>query len=166
VFRVELPLARSRGLAEYRAAKAERRPASGREAAEAPLEGLRVLLAEDHPINRRVVELILGPLGVRLEAVENGERAVRAFERGRYDAVLMDMQMPILDGLRATRAIRGFEAEAGRARTPVVMLSANAMREHSAEALAAGADLHLPKPVTAAGLLAALQQVLGGRETV
>jgi signal transduction histidine kinase/ActR/RegA family two-component response regulator len=124
--------------------------------------GPRILLAEDHLINQRVVELILGPVGAVLVKVENGEEAVRAFQSDQFDLVLMDMQMPVMDGLAATRAIRAHEAgNAGRARTPVVMLSANAMRQHSDDAIAAGADLHLAKPVTAAGLLAAVARVLG-----
>ena len=123
--------------------------------------GPRILLAEDHLINQRVVELILGPVGAVLVKVENGEEAVRAFAAEAFDLVLMDMQMPVMDGLAATRAIRRLEAASpGRLRTPVVMLSANAMRQHSEEAMAAGADLHLAKPVTAASLLAAVTEVL------
>ena len=127
----------------------------------AGIQGLRVLLAEDHEINRRVVELILGPLGVSLASAVNGAEAVSAFETGAFELVLMDMQMPVLDGLAATRAIRLIEsAQPGRARTPIIMLSANAMRQHREEALAAGADLHLAKPVTAASLLGAVGQAL------
>jgi PAS domain S-box-containing protein len=122
---------------------------------------LNVLLAEDHAINQRVIELILGPVGARLVKVENGADAVRAFRDEPFDLVLMDMQMPVMDGLAATRAIRELEsASPGRARTPIVMLSANAMRQHLEEALAAGADLHLAKPVTAAALLAAVASIL------
>jgi len=164
VFFVEAPLPRSKTLAAYDAGRSGPQAAPAEEG-EAALAGLRVLLAEDHPINRRVVELILQPLGVALTSVEDGERAVRAFEPGRFDLVLMDMQMPVLDGLSATRAIRGVEAASpDRPRTPIVMLSANAMRQHSIEAAAAGADLHLPKPVTAAGLLRAVEAVLAGAQ--
>ena len=123
--------------------------------------GPRILLAEDHVINQRVVELILEPVGAVLVKVENGEAAVRAFQSDVFDLVLMDMQMPVMDGLAATRAIRAHEARSpGRGRTPVVMLSANAMRQHSDEAMAAGADLHLAKPVTAASLLAAVTRAM------
>jgi PAS domain S-box-containing protein len=123
--------------------------------------GLRVLLAEDHAINQRVVELILAPVGAALVKVENGREAVRAFEDETFDLILMDMQMPVMDGLKATRAIREIEArEPGRLRTPLVMLSANAMRQHAEEALAAGADLHLPKPVTGTSLLEAVARAL------
>jgi len=123
---------------------------------------LRVLLAEDHLINQRVVELILGPVGVSLTKVETGEAALAAYMAEDFALVLMDMQMPVMDGLAATRAIRAFEAaRAAPRRTPIVMLSANAMRQHSDEALAAGADLHLAKPVTPARLLDAVARALG-----
>ena len=123
--------------------------------------GFKVLLAEDHEINRRVVELILGPAGADLTTVENGAEAVSAYMSGSYDLVLMDMQMPVMDGLAATRAIRAFERAApDRSHTPIIMLSANAMREHREDARAAGADLHLAKPVTAASLLDRVYEAL------
>ncbi len=124
-------------------------------------QALRVLLAEDHAINRRVVELILGPVGAALTSVVNGAEALSAYRTGAFELVLMDMQMPVMDGLAATRAIRQLEAaRADGRRTPIVMLSANAMRQHREEALAAGADMHLAKPVTAASLLGAVAQAL------
>jgi PAS domain S-box-containing protein len=121
----------------------------------------RVLLAEDHVVNQRVVELILGPAGVRLKKVETGEAALRAYMDEEFALVLMDMQMPVMDGLTATRAIREFEARTPRrGRTPIIMLSANAMRQHHDEAIAAGADLHLAKPVTPESLLGAVARAL------
>jgi len=123
--------------------------------------GFKVLLAEDHEINRRVVELILAPAGAILTTVENGAEALSAYMANGFDLVLMDMQMPVMDGLAATRAIRAFEREAsGRPHTPIIMLSANAMREHREDARAAGADLHLAKPVTAASLLDRVYEAL------
>ena len=121
---------------------------------------LRVLLAEDHPVNRKVVQLILAPLGAEVTVAADGVQALRAFEQGTFDLVLMDMQMPVMDGLAATRAMRRHESEAGRSATPVIVLSANAMPQHRQEALDAGADLHLAKPVTAATLIAAVHQAL------
>jgi signal transduction histidine kinase/CheY-like chemotaxis protein len=115
---------------------------------------VRVLLADDHPTNRKVVELILASASVELTSVENGEQAVRAYREGTYDLVLMDMQMPVMDGLSATRAIRDFECEAERPITPIVMLTANALPEHVTAARIAGADRHLAKPFQAADLLA------------
>ena len=124
-----------------------------------PLAGLRVLLAEDHPTNRRVVELILGAAGVDLTCVENGAEAVEACRRSRFDLILMDMQMPVMDGLVATAEIRKQEAAADRARTPIHMLSANAMPEHVGASLAAGADGHLSKPIMADALIARVAEV-------
>src|SRR6185312_12908177 len=82
------------------------------------LSRLKVPLAEDHPTNRRVIELILGAAGVALTCVENGAEAVEAWRGGGFDLVLMDVQMPVMDGLSATRANREAEHAAGLARTP------------------------------------------------
>ena len=149
LFRVVLPLAR----AEAEAAAAEDLAVPAVRA-----DGLRVLLAEDHPINQRVVQLILEPCGAAVTVVENGAQAVEAVACEAYDVVLMDMQMPVMDGLAATRAIR--EREAPGRHTPIIMLSANAMAGHRQDALLAGADLHVAKPITAAALLDGIGQVM------
>jgi PAS domain S-box-containing protein len=128
------------------------------EALEDRVETLRVLLAEDHPVNQKVVRLLLEPYGVRVTVVDNGAQAVEAFSNGVYDLVLMDMQMPVMDGLAATRAIRGLE-KAG-AHIPIIMLSANAMAGHCRDALLAGADLHVAKPITATALIDGIGQVM------
>jgi PAS domain S-box-containing protein len=122
--------------------------------------GLRVLLAEDHPTNQRVMQLILAPFGVELTIVEDGRAAVEAFAAATFDLVLMDMQMPHMDGLAATREIRRRERESGAAPTPLAMLTANAMDEHRAAAAAAGADHHIAKPITPESLLAGLAATL------
>ena len=114
---------------------------------------LRVLLADDHPVNRKVVEMILSQAEIDLTTVEDGSQALNAVRDGDYDLILMDMQMPVMDGLTATREIRLHEAAMGLPRTPVVMLTANALPEHIASAEAAGADRHLAKPFDAAELL-------------
>lgn len=121
---------------------------------------LRILLAEDHPTNQRVVQLILAGVGADLRTVDDGDQAVSAFGAAEFDLVLMDMQMPVMDGLTATRVIRAMEIERGAPRTPIVMLSANAMAEHIAQSAAAGADGHIGKPVTAASLLVGMQAAL------
>jgi signal transduction histidine kinase/CheY-like chemotaxis protein len=164
-FRVELPLERTIPLADYDAGRnAGPVTADGLEGPAAELRGLRVLLAEDHPINQRVVQLILEPFGVQLTTVENGQEAVDAFATEPFDVVLMDMQMPVMDGIAATRALRQREAaHPDRPRSAIVMLSANAMRQHRLETLAAGADLHLPKPITAAGLIEGMFDALQAR---
>jgi PAS domain S-box-containing protein len=126
---------------------------------DADLEAMRVLLAEDHPTNRRVVELILGAAGVDLTSVENGAEAVDMAARSRFDLILMDMQMPVMDGLTAIRAIRRREGREGIGPTPIYTLTANAMPEHAQASEAAGADGHITKPITADGLLRVVEQV-------
>ena len=157
-FRFVLPLRRAASLADYDARKPEAPSLASMEAG----RPLRVLLAEDHPTNQRVVQLILASQGAEVVIAGDGAQAVAAFETGAFDVVLMDMQMPVMDGLTATRALRAHEASTpGRTRTPVVMLSANAMAEHREESLAAGADSHVAKPITAASLLAGIEAVIG-----
>ncbi|WP_255500698.1 ATP-binding protein [Caulobacter sp. 17J80-11] len=124
---------------------------------------LKVLSADDHPTNRRLVELLLEASGAELVSVEDGEQALAAFRAEAFDLVLMDMQMPGVDGLSAVRALRQIEAERGAVRTPVLMLSANALPEHIAAGRAAGADGHLAKPLTAADLYAAVAAATDGR---
>ena len=163
-FQVVLPLTRACTLEAYDAERATARRAVG--AADdnpfaSALRGLRVLLADDHPINQRVVQLILEPFHVEVTTVENGQAALEAFQAGAFDLVLMDMQMPVMDGLAATRALRLFEAaHPRRPRAAVIMLSANAMRQHRIEAETAGADLHVPKPVTAQRLIEGMFEAL------
>jgi signal transduction histidine kinase/AmiR/NasT family two-component response regulator len=120
---------------------------------------IRVLLADDHEGNRRIVELIMGQLGAEVTSVENGAQAVEAFKVATFDVVLMDLQMPVMDGLTAIAKIRSFESPMGQ-RTPIIVLSANAQSEHLAASAAAGADSHIAKPILAATLIAALEAAL------
>jgi PAS domain S-box-containing protein len=151
-FWFELPLHR----AELSDAAQEERELQG------PDRVLRVLLADDHPTNRKVVQLMLEGLA-QVVLAENGREALIAYGAGPFDLVLMDMQMPVMDGLAATRRIRESERASGKPRTPVIMLTANALPEHVAASLAAGADRHLEKPVTLASLLEAMNDVLADR---
>jgi len=127
-----------------------------------PDRPVRVLLAEDHPTNRRVVELILDGAGVELTAVENGALAVEMFGLETYDLILMDMQMPVMDGLNATRSIRAIERAEQRERTPIFALTANAMPEHVEQTRGAGADGHLTKPLAAESLLRVVRMIASG----
>ena len=102
-----------------------------------------------------------GPDASATVMVDNGKTALEAWEGGPWDVILMDVQMPIMDGLSATRAIRAQEAETGRARTPIIALTANAMTHQVAEYRAAGMDGHVAKPIEAAKLFAALEAALG-----
>ena len=126
----------------------------------APERAIRILVVDDHATNQIVVRMMLEQFGMEVAVVDDGAKAVEAAGRETFDAILMDMQMPVMGGLEATRLIRRDEARQGRGRTPVLMLSANAQREHRDAALAAGADGHVAKPVTVAGLMAALSGVL------
>ncbi len=120
---------------------------------------IRVLVADDHATNQLVVRMMLEQFGIEAVVVDDGAQAFEAVKRERFDAVLMDMQMPVMDGLEATRLIRRLEAATG-VRTPILMLSANALAEHREAGRAAGADAHVAKPVTVAGLMGALNALL------
>ena len=119
----------------------------------------QVLLAEDHPVNQRVIQAILGD-SVDLTVVGDGQAAVEACRARAFDLILMDTHMPVMDGLTATRAIRAMEALKGGVHTPIVSLTADAMPSQVQEALAAGADRHLAKPITAAALIGAMSAVM------
>jgi light-regulated signal transduction histidine kinase (bacteriophytochrome)/AmiR/NasT family two-component response regulator len=154
VFDVRLPL-------EWLGAQCEQFQTAPDAAAEhADISSLRILAADDNETNRLVLKSILAALGVSAEIVDNGRSAVDAWAAGGYDLVLMDVQMPILDGLLATAEIRGIEARRERVRTPIIAFSANAMTHQIAGYLAAGFDGHLAKPVVMAELCAVLESVV------
>ncbi len=122
--------------------------------------GLRVLVAEDNPINQKVITFMLEPMGMTPVMAANGREALDLFKVGSFDLILMDMMMPEMDGLAATQAIRVWEKENNLPRTPIAMLSANAMSEHVKAALAAGCDVHIAKPVTPAALVTGMTEAL------
>jgi CheY-like chemotaxis protein len=126
-----------------------------------PVRPLRVLAAEDNAVNQLVLKALLAQVGVEPVMVADGRAAVEAWAREPWDLILMDVQMPVMDGPSAARAIRAAEAESGRTRTPIVALTANAMSYQVAEYVAAGMDGHVAKPIEAAQLYAALQQADG-----
>ncbi|HEY8573673.1 ATP-binding protein [Phenylobacterium sp.] len=128
--------------------------------------GLRILAAEDNPTNRLVLQTLLEQIGLFATFVENGREAVEAWRKGRWDVVLMDIQMPEMDGLAATREIRREEAARGLVRTPIVALTANAMAHQVAEYTAAGMDGLAPKPIQLPQLIGAIEQVLEPAEDV
>ncbi|CAN1496969.1 NtrB Signal transduction histidine kinase, nitrogen specific [Caulobacteraceae bacterium] len=121
---------------------------------------LRVLLVEDQLLNQQVFGFMMEPFGAEFFTATNGAEGVEAFETATFDVIFMDMQMPIKDGLAATRGIRALEAKTGVKPTPIIMLTANAGENHRREALAAGADLHVAKPVTQQTIGDALRTVL------
>jgi signal transduction histidine kinase/CheY-like chemotaxis protein len=116
----------------------------------------RILLAEDNPVNEKVATHTLRRLGYEVHAVANGQAAVAAWRDGRYDLILMDCQMPILDGYEATREIRALEA--GQRHIPIVALTAHAMKDDDVKCKAAGMDHHLTKPLDRERLQACLDQ--------
>jgi two-component system sensor histidine kinase/response regulator len=128
-------------------------------AAAAPLRG-RLLVVEDNAVNREVIIDLLEDEGLVLDVVNDGLAAVEACAAQRYDLVLMDCQMPVMDGFTATGAIRAQETERGQPRAPIVALTANALEGDRARCLAAGMDDYLSKPFTALGLRAVLEQWL------
>ncbi|HLZ77388.1 ATP-binding protein [Phenylobacterium sp.] len=131
-------------------------------AAPAPVEepqggDFMVLIVDDNAVNRRVMELILDSVGIGHASVEDGQEGVEAMKSGAYDAVLMDIQMPVMDGFEATRRIREWEVDTARPRAPILIVSANCLPQHVDDGRAAGADAHLNKPISAAELVGALQ---------
>jgi len=160
-FRIARPLRSKRlGLtlaAAFARVESDRR-SEGPEAAPAAAAhagSLRILVAEDNAVNQRVARVMLGKLGYEPDIVSDGVRAVEAFRRRPYDLVLMDVQMPEMDGLAATRAIRALESGAARCR--IVALTANAMAEDRQRCTDAGMDDFLAKPLS----IRALGAVIG-----
>ncbi len=119
-----------------------------------------VLLVEDNPVNLEVARQYLMELGCRVETAENGQEAVIACGRRRYDLVLMDCQMPVLDGLGATRKIRAMEQQSGALPMPVVAVTANAYEEDRRACLDAGMDDYLSKPFSPEQLVDVLEKWL------
>jgi signal transduction histidine kinase/AmiR/NasT family two-component response regulator len=140
-----LPLARASGA-----------PAPEAAADKVDVTAMRILLADDNPTNRRVAAALLSPLEVELVMAEDGAQALSAYETGRFDLILMDMQMPVMDGLAAARAIRSLELQAGLPRIPILAMTANAMGHHIRACEEAGMDGHISKPLQTERLYAAL----------
>ena len=123
--------------------------------------GLHVLVVEDNVVNQTVATRMLERWGCRVDVVGDGRQAIEAVARVTYDVVLMDVQMPEMDGFDATVAIRQQEAGTGR-RVPIVAMTAHAMDGDRDRCLEAGMDDYLPKPVTSQALLQAVSR-WGGR---
>ncbi len=125
-------------------------------------KGMRILLAEDNAINREISEMILHDAGFEVDAVVNGKEAVdrvAGSRPGHYDAVLMDIQMPVMNGYDAARAIRAL-ADQGLSAIPIVAVTANAMPEDVDQARRCGMNGHIAKPIDIELLLATLDRVL------
>jgi CheY-like chemotaxis protein len=120
-----------------------------------------VLLVEDDAINQMVVEAMLTRLGCEVDVAEDGAAACAAAARTRYDMILMDCHMPVMDGFEATHRIRGDEAQNRAARTPIVALTADALTGDRERCLQAGMDDYITKPVSSATLAAVVERWTG-----
>lgn len=142
------------------------RPARSRKAAAAPSpapaprRALRVLVAEDHPVNSLLIARLLRRQGHQVVLVRDGREAVERFSHEVFDAVLMDLVMPEMDGLAATRAIRALESGSGR-RTPVIAVTAEPLDQVQAACAAAGLDACMAKPLEPAAVVDALMSLVG-----
>jgi len=125
---------------------------------EAKRPPLRLLAAEDNTINQLVLKAILGQAGIVPRLVANGAQAVEAWREGGWDLVLMDVHMPVMDGVAAVHEIRRLELAEGRRRTPIIALTANAMSHQVKTLLAEGFDDHVAKPIDVVTLFAALDK--------
>ncbi|WP_304177064.1 PAS domain-containing hybrid sensor histidine kinase/response regulator [Phenylobacterium aquaticum] len=125
--------------------------------AQAPDRPLKLLVVEDVAVNRELIQALLAPFDIVIETAENGVQAVDRMSRETYDIVLMDVQMPIMDGLSATRAIRALPQASAR-NTPIVAMTANVLPEQVQTCLDAGMNDHLGKPISPAALLGALSR--------
>jgi CheY-like chemotaxis protein len=122
------------------------------------IKPLRILVAEDNPVNRRLVALLLQKHGHSVVLAENGRQAVEAFERQTFDVILTDVQMPEMDGCQAAAAVRARERELHVRPTPIVALTAHAMKGDREKCLAAGMNDYLPKPISSVELQHALEK--------
>ncbi|MGH6987902.1 MAG: ATP-binding protein [Caulobacteraceae bacterium] len=121
---------------------------------------IKLLAAEDNLVNQTVLKAIIEPMEIDLSMVADGRAAVEAWRTGGFDLILMDIQMPVMDGITATRLIRAAEEAEGRARTPIIALTANALVHQIEEYLKAGMDGHVAKPIEIAKLYGALSHAL------
>jgi CheY-like chemotaxis protein len=121
---------------------------------------LRILLAEDNIINQKVAQSLLGTIGYKADVVANGLEAVKALEQIDYDLVLMDCQMPEMDGFAATLAIRDTSSAVRNHNVPIIAMTANAMKEDRDRCIDVGMNEYLSKPVRKEGLLAAISSVM------
>jgi two-component system, sensor histidine kinase and response regulator len=122
--------------------------------------GNRILLVEDNPVNQRVAQRTLQNLAAEVTIANNGAEALERIRDVDFDAVLMDCQMPVMDGFTATQRIREMEARQGSRRLPIIALTANVMSEDRERCIAAGMDAHLGKPIEPAQVIEALSRFL------
>jgi two-component system sensor histidine kinase/response regulator len=125
----------------------------------------RVLVVEDVPSQQKLLVTILGKFGHTVFAADNGQEAIDLFRREAFDVILMDVQMPGMDGLDATRAIRAIEAEQG-GHVPIVAVTAHALTEDASKCTAAGSDAYLRKPINLVELMTLLKRLIDGDSSI
>nr|MBP6817145.1 response regulator [Burkholderiaceae bacterium] len=135
-------------------------PAAPESTRESGIGGVRVLLVEDNPINQEVARAMLTAAGALVEVAGDGAQAIAALARSEFDAVLMDVQMPVMDGLEATRRLRG---DPRHARLPIIAMTANALADDREICLAAGMTDYVTKPISMQTMVQAMSRHLAGR---
>jgi len=130
--------------------------------AEQKRQGMRILLAEDNAINQKLAIILLQKAGYSVDAVENGEQVLEKIQREQYNAVLMDVQMPVMDGFEATRRIR--QQEAGKGHIPVIAMTAHALKGDRERCIEAGMDDYVSKPLQPQALITAIDRWVRGKE--
>ncbi len=155
---ISIALGRTKGLLPAPPAPTLAAPAS-------PTDSLRILLVEDSPDNQLLIQSYVKSTPHTLDVAENGQIAVDLFKASRYDLVLMDIQMPVMDGYAATRAIRQWERDQHLPRTPIIALTALALKEEAAKIFEAGCTAHMTKPIKKAALLDMLATYKGRNAT-
>jgi CheY-like chemotaxis protein len=157
-FTVDLPLERLPDDAALTSFESAPEPDPAYQPGDRPV---RLLAAEDNHINQLVLKTLLHQIGISPVFADNGRDALHAWTLQDWDIILMDMQMPVMDGLAASRYIREQEGLTGRPRTPIIALTANAMSHHIEDYRAAGMDAFVSKPIGIAKLLEAISSILG-----
>jgi CheY-like chemotaxis protein len=132
--------------------------------ADASQGAVKILAAEDNKTNQLVLKTLLGELGLEPVIVENGLEALEAWRAGAFDLILMDMQMPVMDGRTATQALRAEETKSARPRTPIIALTADVMAHQIASYRAVGIDNVVGKPIEFQKLIEAMNAALSGED--
>jgi CheY-like chemotaxis protein len=130
---------------------------TGESSSNTPAVPVKILIAEDSEDNRFLVEVYLGDQPYDLRFAENGQDALNRFETEEFDLVLMDIQMPVMDGLMATQLMRAYERRSAGAHTPILALTGNARLGDAEKSEAAGCDGHLSKPISKEELISAIE---------
>ncbi|MBR1460353.1 response regulator, partial [bacterium] len=159
---ISKPLFSSNLLEEFKNALKKKKLVSTDTKKKADLKGRKILLAEDMPVNAEIIMMVLKMREIEADLAVNGKIAVEMFEKskeGYYDAILMDMRMPEMDGLEATQTIRAMEREDAKTR-PIIALTANAFDEDVQRSLQAGLNAHLSKPINPEVLFETLENMI------